>query len=282
MKKILIAIVLISSIGCQTAKKEKNTESTTSTVENTPPVVAETHTEEATLTIAEQFVKNIETAHKKEAFLQHPVVSFSIALNFGGTEVLQAKITMLTNSSKIRIDKKDTSKLIFDGTQMYLCPVDASEKGARFDMFTWTYFFGLPYKLDDPGTIWEVQADRPLDEKAHATAKLSFAAGTGDAPDDWYVIYKEPNSNLLKAAAYIVTYGNTGDITKAEADPHAIKYTNFTTVDNIPFATTWEFYGWTIDQGMTKKLGEATISDITFLNSAGDLFDRPENAKIIP
>lgn len=52
-------------------------------------------------------------------------------------------------------------------------------------------------------------------------------------------------------------------------------------VDGIPFATKWDFYGWTEEKGMTDKLGEATISDITFLDEEGVIFNTPENAKEI-
>ena len=39
------------------------------------------------------------------------------------------------------------------------------------------------------------------------------AAVTGDAPRDWYILYRDPQSDRLRAMAYIVTYG------KAPSDP---------------------------------------------------------------
>ncbi|GAA4274402.1 hypothetical protein GCM10022258_36980 [Aquimarina gracilis] len=266
-------------VSCNQTKKEKTTE--TEDKSEMMPVEPNEGIGDGALSIIDNYVKSIEQAHKKEAFLKHKAISFNATIFFGGKLHLDGKITMLTNASKIRIDKKDESKLIYNGEKVFLCPKTANDKGARFDMFTWTYFFGMPYKLNDPGTQWELGSNKALDGVDHQTAKLTFEPGTGDAPDDWYVIYTDPNNNSLKAAAYIVTFGSAGDTSKAEADPHAIHYKDFTLVDGIPFATKWEFFGWKEDKGMTNKLGEATITDITFLNEEGTIFDTPDNAKEI-
>ncbi|WP_298312488.1 DUF6503 family protein [uncultured Aquimarina sp.] len=281
MKRIFIVLLSIVMLSCNQKKEEKNKEPEATENKEPIPVEPDGGIGDGALSISNHFTKTIEKAHKKDKFLNHKAVSFYVNIIFNGKEHLDGKVTMLTNSSKIRIDKKDESKLIYDGENVYLCPADANDKGARFDMFTWTYFFGLPYKLSDPGTKLELQDDRMLNNTKHSTAKLTFEAGTGDAPDDWYIIYADPVAKSLQAAAYIVTFGSDGDTSKAEADPHAIHYKEFTTVDDIPFATKWEFYGWTSEKGMTDKLGEATITDITFLEKEGELFDDPENSKII-
>ncbi|WP_299314175.1 DUF6503 family protein [uncultured Aquimarina sp.] len=281
MKRIFVVLFSIVLLSCNQKKEEKNKPPEVTENKDLTPVEPDGGIGDGALPISNHFIKTIEKAHKKDKFLNHKAISFYVNIIFNGKEHLDGKVTMLTNSSKIRIDKKDESKLIYDGKNVYLCPADANDKGARFDMFTWSYFFGLPYKLNDPGTKLEMQNDRMLDNTTHSTAKLTFEAGTGDAPDDWYVIYSDPISKSLQAAAYIVTFGSDGNTSKAEADPHAIRYKEFTTVDDIPFATKWEFYGWTPEKGMTDKLGEATITDITFLESEGKLFDDPENSKII-
>ncbi|MCK8522655.1 hypothetical protein M0D21_13810 [Aquimarina sp. D1M17] len=281
MKQIFTLGLLSLLISCGQTKKETPSTDNTQTKEEAIPVEPNGGIGDGATSIVDAYIKNIETAHKKDAFLNHKVVSFYANIYFGGKQHLEGKITMLTNSTKIRIDKKDNSKLIYTGEKVFLCPEDAKEAGARFDMFTWTYFFGFPYKLSDPGTKWELGNMRPLDEKDHQTAKLTFEKGIGDAPDDWYVVYTDPENNTMQAAAYIVTFGSGGDTSKAEADPHAIHYKDFIMVDGIPFATKWDFYGWTEEKGMTDKLGEATISDITFLDEEGVIFNTPENAKEI-
>lgn len=276
---LVVALILISCN--QTKKEETNTDPSSETQKEAIPVEPNEGIGDGAVSITDSFIGSIEKAHKKSDFLKHKAISFNINIIFGGKEHLDGKITMLTNSTKIRIDKKDETKLIYNGEKVFLCPEDATAGGARFDMFTWTYFFGLPYKLNDPGTQWDLKNDLPLDGVDHHTAKLTFKPGTGDAPKDWYVIYTDTEKNTLKAAAYIVTFGSGDDISKAEEDPHAIQYKNFEMVEGIPFATYWEFYGWQEDKGMTQKLGEATITDITFLEDEGAIFETPDNSKEI-
>ncbi len=225
------------------------------------------------------FAQSIENAHNKKAWNDQTAVAFDLSLKFGGNERLNAKITSLTNSSKIRIDKKDGAKLIYDGSEVYLCPESASDQGARFDMFTWQYFFAMPFKLTDPGTNWESLASKKQDDIEYPSGRLTFGENIGDAPDDWYVIYQDPETNLLHAAAYIVTFGS--DVEKANENPHAIVYSNYKTVDNIKIATHWDFHEWSENDGIGKKLGEADLSNIVFFEAQPDLFAKPDKSKII-
>ncbi len=281
MKNVWILMATIAIVSCNQAKKAEDTTDALPVEQNQLiPVEPDGGIGDGGLSIENAYVQSIEKAHHKSAFLKHKLVSFKANISFGGKERLDGKITMFTNSSKIRIDKKDQSKLIYNGENVFLCPEDASEKGARFDMFTWTYFFALPYKLSDPGTNWELKNSKPLDGAEHQTAKLTFDKGTGDAPDDWYIVYSD-DKNMLQAAAYIVSFGSEGDTSKAEANPHAIRYKDFKIVDGIPFATKWEFHDWSEKEGLTTKLGEATITDITFLQDEGSLFETPDNSKEI-
>ena len=61
------------------------------------------------------FVSMIESAHKKKEFLLEKAVSFDLDLYFGGNSAFKGKVTMLTNSSKIRMDMEDGVSLVFDG-----------------------------------------------------------------------------------------------------------------------------------------------------------------------
>lgn len=172
MKKIALICVAVTILSCNTSKKDKITNEQPN--QEMTPVEPDGGIGDGAGSISDHYVNSIETAHKKNEFTDNKMISFNINLMFGGKQRLDAKVTMLTNSSKIRIDKKDGSKLIFDGSDVYLCPMDANDKGARFDMFTWTYFFGLPYKLNDEGANIEIAEDMNLNDKIHSTAKLTF------------------------------------------------------------------------------------------------------------
>lgn len=225
------------------------------------------------------FSENIEEAHNKTAFKMKEAVSFDINLKFGGNTRLEGKVSMTTNSSKVRLDKADGSVIIFDSKKVYISPKTAKKEGARFDVFTWQYFFAIPFKLTDPGTVWENLDSKMIDSTKYETAKLSFESNIGDSPDDWYIIYKDPTTNRLKAAAYIVTFGKEQE--KAEEDPHAIIYSDYKSIEGIDFATKWSFQNWNSEDGFGEKLGEANISNITFFSPESDYFKAPRNSEIV-
>lgn len=225
------------------------------------------------------FSENIEEAHNKPAFREHEAVAFHINLKFGGNTRLDADISMTTNSEKVRLDRSDGSSLIYNGKEVYLTPSTARESGARFDIFTWQYFFALPFKLTDPGTVWEKTGYRYLNGNKYETSKLTFMKQTGDSPDDWYLIYKDPETSRLKAAAYIVTFNREKE--EAEKNPHIIVYSKYKMVEGVAFATNWKFYNWDNKNGLGKLLGEAELNNIHFLEDQKGIFKKPSDFKII-
>ncbi|MCF4100999.1 hypothetical protein L1I30_04930 [Gillisia sp. M10.2A] len=273
MKKFFLAIVVLTSLSCNQNQKK---EAPSNDIIMSEP---DGGIGDGAVSPAVAFAQDIEQAHNKEQWNTQRAVSFNIDLSFGGKKQLKGKITSLTNSSRIRIDQEDGTILVYDGEGVYLCPKDADSNRARFNMFTWQYFFALPFKLTDPGTNWEIMEPSVIDKDTFYRGKLTFDDTIGDAPDDWYVVYQEANSRLLHAAAYIVTFGSNKE--KAEKNPHAIVYRDYKVIDGIPVATKWTFHNWSMDEGIQDQIGEASISDIIFFNAKSELFDRPENSKSI-
>ncbi|MFO8147380.1 MAG: DUF6503 family protein [Gillisia sp.] len=274
MKRTLLALSTMLVFGCnQNEKKETLADEKIITE-------SDSGTEDGAVSPAVAFAQNIENAHNKETWNSNKAVAFDIDLTFGGNPRFSGKITSLTNSTKIRIDKKDGTKLIYDGEEVFLCPKIAEEKGARFDMFTWQYFFALPFKLTDPGTNWELMEPQQIEGGSFNRAKLTFENQIGESPKDWYVIYQEPETELLHAAAYIVTFGTETE--KAEENPHLIVYKDYIVMDGVPFATTWTFHNWNENDGIGEQIGQAKLSNINFFNPEDKLFAKPEDSKIIP
>lgn len=218
----------------------------------------------------QSFVEKTESAHQKSAFLDKEAIKFDLVLKFGGKERLNGSITLLTNSSKGLIEYGDSSKIMYVKDKVYYSPDITNTKGIRFDAYTWSYFFLLPHKLSDGGTKLTPYENSTLNRETFDTQKLTFAPGTGDAPDDWYILYSDKESHLLETAAYIVTAGKTKE--EAEADPHAISYADYTEIDGIPIAQTWSFWGWKEDKGLTEQLGEATLTNIQFVEVDSNFF----------
>jgi hypothetical protein len=274
MKNLIILCSIFLLVSCKEEQKKEN---------NSDEVIMsepDGGIGKGAVSPAVAFAQGIESAHNKTEWNDNKAVSFDIALTFGGQERLNGKVTSLTNSTKVRVDKNNNTQLIYDGKNAYLCPADAEPKGARFDMFTWQYFFAMPFKLTDPGTNWETLDSVETSGNTFDVGRLSFGENIGDAPDDWYVIYQERETGLLHAAGYIVTFGS-GDQEKAEQNPHAIVYSEYEVVDGIPIATKWSFHNWNLKEGFGEKIGEATLSNITFFEAEDKLFEQPEDSRVI-
>jgi hypothetical protein len=205
------------------------------------------------------FSESVEQAHAKVKFHQFEAVQFDLELMFGGKERLKGTLTLLTNSTKGRIDYTDGRCLIYDAGNVYYSP-EFTEQQASFAAYTWSYFFLLPYKISDQGTgLIETDQTR-LNGIRYDSKKLIFEANTGASPDDRYIMYADTATHLLHAASYIVTASKSA--TEAEKDPHAIQYLDYQVVKGIPIATEWRFWGWQPDQGFTNLLGEASLSNV--------------------
>lgn len=266
----LLVFCLLFLASCKNEKKENS--------EKSP----HTKTEKPVKTIkpnpAKKLAKSIESTHHKENFTDKKAVSFHLNLSFDGQPRMGATVSLMTNYSKIKVEKGDGTTLIYDGKNAMLFPKNKMYKQAEFDMWTWAYFFSLPFKLTDPGTKWQDKGQDSINGKLYNTAKLTFEKGTGDSSDDWYVVYADKNTNMLAAAAYIVTYGGKNS-KKAAENPHAIVYKNYFTLKKVPMAKNWEFHHWSKDKGVYgKPIGKATISKVKFFNPSQGFFTAPKDA----
>lgn len=111
-----------------------------------------------------------------------------------------------------------------------------------FDMKFWAltpyYFRGQPFVLDGEGIQLEKLTDAAHKGTPYDATKVSFAAGTGKAPDEYYVLYFGKNDHKLAVIRYIVSYP-----AYFEAGKHApekfMELPGTTVVDGIKLATSY-------------------------------------------
>lgn len=228
-----------------------------------------------------KIIEQAEAAHKVSSFKSKPVVQYQLKLIWNGQERLNATVTSKTNSTGIRMEDGQGAVLIFDGEDVYKDAPEEAYPRARFDIHTWQYFFMAPFKLTDPGTNWSEMSEQSLDGQSYERAKLTFEPGTGDAPDDWYILYASPETQLTYAMAYIVTYFGSNQ-EEAMENAHAISYHDYSEVDGIPMATEWKFWNWSPEKGLEDQIGGAILSNIRFLEASDQLFTPGPNAVLAP
>lgn len=264
---ILVLVFLITACGSTTKEKLDESSKAKAEVNLSKP--------------ANEYVGTIEKAHQKADFLAKKAVAFDVLLSFGGKERLNARLTLDVYSSRGVLDYANGDKVYYIDDKVFYKPEMEVEnpKRLRFGAYTWAYFFLYPYKLSDPGTIWEAYPKDSLNGKAYEVQKLSFKDGVGDSPDDWYINYANPKTHLIEVAAYIVTASKSKE--EAEEDPHAIKYEEYIEVEGIPISTKWTFWAWRKKEGLTKQLGEAALKNIKFVETTDAFWTAPQDYKVI-
>ena len=137
LRTLIFSTLLFSLLACGPTA--------TAPAETTPEVEAPT----APLTFSEK----VEAAHQKESFRSHEAIQFDLQLFFGGKERLNGTLTLSTDSRKALIAYKDGKKIYVQDDKMFVAPGTENLQSTRFAAYTWSYFFMLPYKLNDGGTV---------------------------------------------------------------------------------------------------------------------------------
>jgi hypothetical protein len=224
------------------------------------------------------FADAIEQAHNADAWYAHEAFRTSLDVDFGGSQVFSGDVLFTPAVGHVRMERRDGMTAVFDGERAWIAPPDAEFPRARFHLLTWPYFVAAPFKLSDPGTQLTPLPDQPLWDEPMERAKLTFAPGTGDSPDDWYVLYRDPQTDRLRAMAYIVTYNRPA--TEAEQSPHAAVFEQYAEVDGALVPTHMRFYHWSEEQGVHgEPIGEVKLTDPQFVAAPLHAFARPTRAR---
>ena len=222
----------------------------------------------------------VAAAHGLDKIPAGTVFHGRLTVTFGGNTLLDdAEIWFTPDAATVRIETSGTVA-VANGGGTFVSPPDAKLSMPRFQLYTWPYFAMAPFKIGDAGV--KLAPMPPADGKARA--RMTFAPGTGDAPDDWYVLYVNAKQQLA-AMAYIVTYGKTQ--AEAEKEPHAIVYGDFADVpgpDGRPtgvlVSTRFSFRHWSADTGVgDEEIGGATLAGLELIAPPAGAFDKPAGAK---
>jgi len=95
----------------------------------------------------------------------------------------------------------------WDGENAWSFP-DTANVGVnpRFWSNTPFYFVALPFVLADEGVMLEELPAKEYKGVTYDLVKATYTDGTGDAPDDFYVIYIHPETKQMGGLRYIVSY----------------------------------------------------------------------------
>lgn len=83
----------------------------------------------------------------------------------------------------------------------------------RFATLATHYWFGLPFKLADPGCVIRYAGEERAPEgRVFDKLEVTYAPGTGDTPQDWYVYYVDRETGLIGQILFTMTAEGHGGV----------------------------------------------------------------------
>lgn len=151
----------------------------------------------------------------------------------------------------------------------------------RFWALTPYTFVGQPFVFDGAGVQVEKLQDQRINGVEYDAVKITYEAGTGDAPDDYYINLYDKETHLLKALKYIVSYPSR--FKKGEHSPEkTMVLYDLKTIDGITLPTRYETFKLSEKEGeLGEKVTNVKVSKISFLPKLKkEHFVMPASAKI--
>ncbi len=137
-----------------------------------------------------------------------------------------------------------TARIAWDGERAW--SLDWQEgQPPRFIALLNYYFLNLPWVVHDPGIRLGEPARARLwdDPTEYWTVRVTFEAGVGDTPRDYYVLYIDPQTHRLRATEYIVTYRALLPPGAESLPPHVLVFEDWSTVEGLLVPSRFAIYG---------------------------------------
>ena len=176
----------------------------------------------------------------------------------------------------------DGAKIVYDGKQVW--STDWKRANPPKFMVNLTYYFlNLPWLTQDDGVKLEApgQGKLPNDGKNYDTLRMTFAGGVGETPDDYYVIYIDPDTGMMRGVEYVVTYGALLDLMGLPADmtsfgPLYKVFEEYTDVGGLKVPAAYRTFS-----ADGNVYGEHKVEDFSFSRSFEDKWlEKPEGAVV--
>lgn len=101
-------------------------------------------------------------------------------------------------------------RIAYDGKQAWSAGNLQGMAKAPARMTAWRdlYLYALPWMTQDSGVLFDKpeSVKMPIGGVDCMAVRMTFEAGAGDTPRDWYVLFIDPVTHRLRAAQYVMTY----------------------------------------------------------------------------
>ena len=169
----------------------------------------------------------------------------------------------------------------WDGTKAWKSSEEVKEN-ARFWSLTPFYFIAIPFVLADPGVLLAPEGTATFEDTTYDLVRATFSPGTGDSPEDYYVVYLDQQTRRVAGVRYVVTY--KGFFPDGGSTPEKfMKYDGQQSVDGITFAQTFRTFAWNPEtQTVADLVTTSTLSQLSFLPTTKKaIFSPPQGAIVM-
>jgi hypothetical protein len=186
---VLTAIVAFLLAGCASPNNDTATipsESEISSQESIPSALAQALVAHGGLAHWQAQQRLEYDVYRKGSLLDHQLIA------------LRSRKVLLTS---------DAYTIGYDGTQHWISPDTTAFAGdVRFYHNSQFYFMALPFLFADPGIRYEPLEPRTIRDQTYEGVRIGFEPGVGDASNDEYLAYFDPDTHHLSWLLYTVTY----------------------------------------------------------------------------
>jgi hypothetical protein len=225
-------------------------------------------------TLAEQ----ISHAHDASDWRLQRALTGDIHAEFESEASFDAKFTYEISSGRVRMLLPDDTVLVFDGQTAWVSPASSPVKNARSILKTWPNFIAVPFKLGDVGVQVGPTESRTFAGQKYDTARVTLPPRQADSPDDWYIVYADPQTHRVHALAYLFTHGRKLD--DPNNSPHAVTYYDFKEFGGIVIPTVWRFWQWNPSEGIYgKPIGSGRLYNLEFVTPKANAFVKPGDGR---
>jgi len=183
----------------------------------------------------------------------------------------------------------DGARIVYDGTEVWSTGWIRANP-PKFMVHLAYYFICLPWLTQDPGVNLEYtgMGKFPTAEKDYHQLRMTFDAGVGDSPDDYYVIFIDPESYRMIGTEFVVTYGAMLDLFNLPPDktflgPLFKVYEDYTEVDDMVLPKRYKtytpdgtMYG---DHLVSNYRFDGVFDEVLMRKPAGAVVDRSSNKR---
>ena len=150
----------------------------------------------------------------------------------------------------------------------------------RFWSLTPYYFIAVPFVFGDDGVNLKAEGETTFEGKTYDLVRVTFEAGTGDAPDDFYVLYLERETRRVGGVRYVVSY--PGFFPEGGHTPEKfMKYDGAQEVGGVVLPETFRTFKWT-DGAPGELVTNSKMTDVGFEpEREASWFEAPAGARII-